>query len=153
MKKLLIIAIAAIFCFPFSGQSQDEEMGYLRKIFSMEKRAMAESFIQLSGSDYNAFWELYDQYETERKALGNRRVDLLTDYADQYNTLTNDQAASLTKRSIQMQKDWVNLLCKYQKKISKAVDAKTATSWYQFEQYINTAVQYDIYDNIPFVGE
>ena len=153
MKKLLLIAVTAIFCLPVSGYSQASEIEYLQKIFSMEKKAMAESFIQLSGSDYNAFWELYDAYEAERKALANRRVDLLKDYADQYNTLTNDQAAALAKRSIGLQKEWTALSTKYHKKISKAVDAKTAASWYQFEQYIHNAVLYDIYDSIPFVGE
>ena len=153
MKNLLLTLLLALLTVPASMFGQETEIDYLRKIFSMEKRAMAESFIQLQGSDYNAFWETYDAFEVERQALADKRVVLIKDYADQYYSMTNEQANQLVQRSIKINKDWMSLLTKYYKKMAKAVDAKTATSWYQFEQYIQTAVTYDLYESIPFVGE
>jgi hypothetical protein len=128
-------------------------MDVLRKIFSAEKRAITEDFLRLTGSDANAFWELYDAYEAERKILVDKRIQLISDYAEQYSSLTNDQATELANRSFKLRGDVLKLQKSYFKKISKAVDAKTAASFYQLEQYIRTAVNYDLYDAIPFVGE
>ena len=137
---------------PFAMNAQSEA-DVLRKIFSAEKRAITESFLQLTGTDANAFWELYDEYEAERKSLSDKRIQLIKDYADQYDGLTNDQASALVDRSFSGRSASLKLQKKYFKKISKAVDSKTATSWLQLEQYIRTAVNYDLYDAIPFVGE
>ena len=153
MKNLIALVLIACLGISTGLNAQSSEVDLLRKMFNMEKKSMAESFIQLTGSDYNAFWELYDAYEAERRGIGDKQIALLEDYADQYNSMTNDQADALVKRSLALNKSRNALLSKYYKKISKAVDAKTATSFYQFEKYINAALEYDLYDSIPFVGE
>ncbi len=152
MKTIKTLFFFALLIAPFAMNAQSEA-DVLRKIFSAEKRAITESFLQLTGSDANAFWELYDEYEKERKVLADKRIQLIKDYADQLDGLTNDQASDLVSRSFSGRAASMKLQKKYFKKISKAVDAKTATSWLQLEEYIRTAVNYDLYDAIPFVGE
>ena len=104
-------------------------------------------------TDANAFWDLYNAYETERKEIADRRIALIEDYAEQYNSLTNEQATALVNRSFKIRDERHKLQKKYFKKISKEVDAKTATSFFQLENYIQTAIDFDLYDAIPFVGE
>lgn len=152
MKTIKTLFLFSLLVVPFAMSAQSEA-DVLRKIFSAEKRAITESFLQLTGSDANAFWELYDEYEAERKSLSDKRIQLIKDYADQYQGLTNEQASDLVTRSFSGRSASMKLQKQYFKKISKAVDAKTATSWLQLEQYIRTAVNYDLYDAIPFVGE
>ena len=152
MKTIKTLFILSLIALPYFAGAQSEE-DVLRKIFSAEKRALTENFLALTGSDANAFWELYDEYELERKSLADGRIRLIQDYAELYNGLTNDQATALVNRSFDGRSAALKLQKKYFKKISKAVDAKTATSWLQLEQYIRTAVNMDLYDAIPFVGE
>ena len=153
MKTLKAALLLLLFALPFAGQAQNQEIDILRKIFSAEKRALAEEFLQLTGTDANAFWQLYDEYEAERTMIADKRITLIEDYAKQYEGLTNDQATALAGRSFKIKQARLKLVQKYFKKISKAVDAKTAAAFMQLEEYIHTAVNYDLYDAIPFVGE
>ena len=150
VTNLLFVAILAL---PNLTFAQSSEVDLLRKIFSAEKKALTEEFLQLSGSDANAFWDLYNAYETERTDLVDRRLGLIEDYADQYENLTNEQATALANRAFKIRSERLKLQQKYFKKISKAVDAKTAASFFQLESYIQAAVDFELYDAIPFVGE
>lgn len=153
MKQTITLLLVVLAASISSLTAQSNEMDVMRKLFSAEKRAITEDFLRLTGTDANAFWELYDAYEAERKEIVDKRLNLIEDYAKQYNSLTNDQASELVSRSFKLRADVLSLQKKYFKKMSKAVDAKTATSFYQLEQYIRAAVNYDLYDAIPFVGE
>lgn len=153
MKSLKGILLLLVFAMPFAGQAQQSEMDMMRKLFSSEKRALTESFLQLNGSDANAFWEQYDAYEAERKGLADKRIALIEKYAEVYSSITNDQATELVNESFKLKQNRLDLRKKYFKKMSKAVDAKTATGFMQLEEYIETAISFDLYDSIPFVGE
>jgi hypothetical protein len=153
MKTFKAALLLVLFALPFAGQAQHTEMDMMRKLFSSEKRALTESFLQLNGTDANAFWEQYDAYEAERKGLADKRIALIEKYAEQYQGLTNDQATELTNESFKLKGDRLALRKKYFKKISKAVDAKTAAGFIQLEVYIATAITFDLMDSVPFVGE
>ncbi len=153
MKTLKAALLLVLFALPFAGQAQNTEMDMMRKLFSSEKRALVESFLQLNGTDANAFWELYDAYEVERKGQADKRISLIEKYAEEYAGLTNDQAVELMNESFKLRGERLNLRKKYFKKITKAVDGKTAAGFIQLENYIATAISFDLMDAIPFVGE
>ena len=124
MKSLKTTLIVALLALPFITMAQSSEVDVLRKIFSAEKKALTEQFLQLNGSDANAFWDLYNAYETERKELADRRIALIEDYAEEYNTLTNEQATALVNRSFKIRGERHKLQQKYFKKISQSCGCK-----------------------------
>lgn len=82
------------------AQSNVEEVEIFQSLFGMEKKEVVDSFVQLNTENKDLFWSLYDQYEAERKGLGKLRIKLLTSYADNYNTLTEDKVDEMVKESI-----------------------------------------------------
>jgi len=153
MKSFKALLLLALFALPFAGLAQNTEMDMMRKLFSSEKRALVESFLQLNGTDANAFWEQYEAYEVERKGLADKRIALIERYAEEYAGLTNDQAVELMNESFKLKEQRLSLRKKYFKKITKAVDGKTAAGFIQIEAYVATAITFDLMDAIPFVGE
>lgn len=119
----------------------------------MEKKLMVENFMQLNDADAQKFWPIYNNYETERGDLTSRRIKVLKQYADQYSTLTDEQADVLMKDVFSIRKKDLALKQKYFNQIKKNMSAKTATSFYQLEEYIQTAIRYSLLEQIPFVGE
>jgi hypothetical protein len=74
MKKITLF-LAALFAFAFvNAQSNKEEVDLMQAAFGMEKKAMMEEFVQVDPAQKDAFWKLYDEYETSRKALGQERI-------------------------------------------------------------------------------
>ena len=135
------------------AQDYDTEIEYYQSVYGLEKKAIVENFIDLSGEAATSFWTAYNEYETERKSLGKERLDLITDYAEQYESLTNEQADALMLKALSIRSSNEKLLKKYYKKIKKVTDAKTATQFFQLEAYLAAAITYSLLESIPFVGE
>ncbi len=153
MKKFAIL-IAGLFTLQIATYGQEmNEMDFIREIFHAEKKTIVDEFMQLTSAEDQKFWPIYESYEAERRSLGSRRVDLLRRYAAVYESITDEQADTMIRESMDIQKKHQALLKKYYKKIKKALGARRATSFYQLEDYISTAVRFQILDAIPFVDE
>jgi hypothetical protein len=151
MKKYVFL-IAAMFLASFAyTQSNKEEIDLMQAAFGMDKKAVVADFVTPSPAQKDAFWKLYDEYETQRKALGQQRIKLLEQYADSYATLTPAQADAWTKQVIELQKKTDNLIVTYYDKVKVISDGLVATQFYQIENYILTAIRMQILHNVPFV--
>jgi hypothetical protein len=151
MKKYFLI-IAALFMASFANaQSHKEEVDLMQAAFGMDKKDAVSEFVKPSESQKAAFWKLYDEYETQRKELGKQRIELLKQYADQYKTITSEQADTWTKKVMDLQKKTDNLITTYYGKVRTATDGIVALQFYQMENYILAAIRAQLLDQIPFV--
>lgn len=153
MKKItLLIALLAIVSFTYS-QSNKEEVDLIQAAFGMEKKAVVANFVHPADAQKDAFWTLYDDYELQRKENGLKRMELLKQYAGQYNTMTDEQADVWTNEVIKLQTATDKLIATYYKKIKKVTSPIVATQFYQIENYILTAIRMEVLDGVPFLGE
>jgi hypothetical protein len=151
MKKYFLI-ITALFLASFAyTQSNKEEVDLMQAAFGMDKKAVVADFVKPTAAQKDAFWKLYDEYETQRKALGKERIELLKQYAAQYQTMTALQADTWTKKVIELQKKTDNLIVTYYGKIKTISDGLVATQFYQIENYILTAIRMQILQKVPFI--
>jgi hypothetical protein len=151
MKKYIFI-VAALFLASFAyTQSNKEEVDLLQAAFGMDKKAIVADFVKPSDAQKDAFWKLYDEYETQRKALGKQRVELLQEYAAHFLDMTSIQADTWTKKVIELQKKTDNLIVTYYTKIKTISDGIVATQFYQIENYILTAIRMQVLQNVPFL--
>ena len=132
------------------AQSNKEEVDFLQAAFGMEKKAIVENFVQVTPQQKDAFWKIYDEYETARKDLGKQRIVLLNQYADHYLDLTPEQADAWTKEVIELQKKTDNLIVTYYGKVKAISDGLVATQFYQIENYILTAIRMKVLEAVPF---
>lgn len=134
-----------------NAQSHKEEVDYIQSIFGMEKKAAIANFLQIEYD--NDFWTIYDLYETERKELGKKRLDLLQNYAKHYGNL-DDEVTDYIIKEIQLQKKSMDkLIDKYYKQVKKSSGSKVSAQFYQFENYILSAIRLKVLQSIPFIGE
>jgi hypothetical protein len=153
MKKVALIMVLGLVAPIVQAQDFDSEIEFFQSAYGLEKKAIVENFINLSGESATAFWIVYNEYETERKSLGKERMAVLSDYAEQYESITNEQADALMLRALANRASKEKLMKKYYKKVKKVTDAKTATQFIQLEAYLGAAIQYALLESIPFVGE
>jgi hypothetical protein len=154
MKKTFLISVmAAIFAAGAYSQTNKEEVEIFQSIFGMEKKAIVAEFVQAEGEVGEAFWTLYDQYETERKELGLNRLDLINEYATNYSTMGNEKMDELVAKMMKQKSSTDKLVNKYYKKIKSASGSKVAAQFFQIENYFISAIRLSIYENIPFIGE
>jgi hypothetical protein len=151
MKKYTMIIGALLLASFANAQSNKEEVDLMQAQFGMDKKAVVAEFVKPSDSQKDAFWKLYDEYETQRKELGKQRIELLLQYADQYKTLTSEQADAWTKKIMDLQKKTDNLITTYYGKVRAISDGIVALQFYQIENYILSGIRAQILSNVPFV--
>jgi hypothetical protein len=151
MKKYIII-ISALFMASFaSAQSNKEEVDFMQAAFGMDKKAAVAEFVKPSPAQKDAFWKLYDEYETQRKELGKQRITLLEEYASKYQTMTSEQADAWTKKVMDLQKKTDNLITTYYGKVKAVTDGIVALQFYQMENYILSVIRAQVLEQVPFV--
>ena len=145
----LILLVGANMVF---AQSAQTEVEIIQEAFGLEKKVAVANFIEL-GDAAESFWKIYDEYEVERKELGKNRLEIISDYAKSYPTISDDQILELFKRTEAFKKSFAKLQKSYFKRMKKEVGTSIAAQFWQLENYFNAMIQAEIYSQIPFIGE
>lgn len=153
MKKITLLMSAMLLAIFTFAQSNKEEVDFVQAAFGMEKKAIVANFVHPTDLQKDAFWALYDEYEVARKENGKKRIQLLEQYAMQYNTMTDEQADLWMKDVIKLSTATDKLIVTYYNKIKKVTSPIVATQFYQIEGYIITAIRMEILEGVPFLGE
>ncbi len=152
MKKLLVIAALLVSAAGFA-QSNKEDVDFIQSIYGKEKKTIVAEFIKLEGAQKDAFWKLYDEYETQRKELGKQRIALLERYANSYMTIDDATTDQIIKDMISLGAKTDKLINTYYGKMKKASGVKAAAQFVQLEAYLAAMIRASILENIPFIGE
>ena len=151
MKKYILISVALFLASFVYSQTNKSEVELIQAAIGMAKKDAVKEYVQVSDAQKDAFWQLYDEYETQRKELGKQRIDLLVQYGKEYRNMTNEQADAWIKKVIELQGKTDKLIVTYFKKIKKATDPIVATQFYQIENYILSIVRMKVLNEIPLV--
>ncbi len=154
MKKLSLIFIMAIAMFSSYAQSSfKEDVDVLQSVYGKSKADLVKQYMNLSDAQSAAFTKVYDNYETERKNLGQAKFQLINDYAQNYATLTDAKADELAKGTLKNHLAYEKLYSKTYGQVKKAVGAINAAKFIQLEVYLQTIIRAEILESIPFIGE
>jgi len=154
MKKISVLFLSLFVSGIGFCQSNKEDVDIIQSVLGKEKKALVTEFLKLeAGPKTDAFWKLYDQYETERKELGKQRIALLEKYASSYGSTDDAQTDQLMKETQSLQAKTDKLIIKYYGKIKKESSVKTAAQFYQLEAYFLSVIRATILNSIPFIGE
>jgi len=151
MKKYILLVVASLMASFSYAQTNKEEIDLMQAAFGMDKKAAVAEFVKPSDAQKDAFWKLYDEYETQRKDLGKQRIELLKQYATQYETMTSAQADAWASKAMDLQKKTDNLITTFYGKVKGATDGIVALQFYQMENYILAGIRAQLLDQIPFV--
>lgn len=154
MKKINILIIAFVMApLAMFSQSETNNTDFFKSIFGVDKVTIVQDFIEVAPEQHEAFWSIYKEYETDRKELREARIALITDYAENYNSFSDDKLDELCKQGIKQNEQTAKLIKKYYKKLRKAGGSKSAAQFLQLENYFLSLSKTAVSENIPFIGE
>ena len=154
MKKITLLIIALLFInVTFSQDYSIEELKIFQNLFGVQKKAVYEENMNISGVNADTFWTLYNEYEVERKKIGEKKMELLMTYTTEVGTLTNAQADELLTQAANIRSSENNLIMKYVKKMRKSTNSLVAAQFYQIEHYITDGIRFSLLNSIEFINE
>ncbi len=162
-KTLMVVALLAAPLVAASlGFTQEEsfdsrELNFreyvtlLRSDVKAQRKDIITQLMEFSDSDAAKFWPLFEQYDGELAKIGEGRVQLIVDYARNYENLTNDQADALMSKAFELEAQRAQLKKKYFDKMKAAVSATQATKFFLIENQMQHIVDLQISAELPVV--
>jgi hypothetical protein len=149
MKKLLILLLL------FSSMSlyaQDDFIELLRQDLKTQKVAIITEAMEFSEAESNVFWPVYRKFDFDLSKLGDDRISIIKDYAENFENMTNEKAKELMDRSLKNQESVLKLRKKYFKDFQKILPAIKAARFMQVENQIGLLVDLQIASELPLVS-
>ena len=147
----LMTALAVSIVPALSQSPPADNMDIVRQQIKADKKAFVAKNMQLTQAEATAFWPVYDAFQTELSALGDRSVRLVREYASNYQSLSDATAKQLTEDYLAIQRDRVALLQSYLPKFRGVLSEKKVARYYQIENKAYVVVLYDAVRQIPLV--
>ena len=153
MKKLIVAIVFALMALPSFSQTQKDEVAIFQNAFGIEKRTLIENYMKIDASKAAEFWKLYEAYETSRRAIGLKRIENMTKYADNYDNFTTESINAIMKNALDIQKEMTSLWGSTYKKMSKVITPVEAAKFIQAEMYIENTIRQALLEEVPLIGE
>jgi hypothetical protein len=124
----------------------------VRSVAALERKAVIANGLELSGEAGADFWQLYDDYAADKKEINDRLVKLITDYAANVDTMTDDFAASVVDDHLDLQGDLLKLRKKYLRRFGKVLTPIELARFYQIENKLDAVVNVQLAQGIPLIS-
>ena len=149
MKVAVLLAVAV--CAAVPAFAQRDLIEIMRSDLRTQKTAIVTQAMQLTEAQSELFWPVYKEYENEMVKLNDERLTLIKDYAASYDSMGDELAKDLIKRSFKLQEARTKTLKKYVDKMSKALDPKVAARWGQVEHALGAAIDLQLGSELPLL--
>lgn len=154
IQRLVIAALVVLFALPaFAQDKPASNMDILRQKIQADKKLLVAANMELTEAEATRFWPVYDAYQADLGKINARTVQLIKDYAAQYNakSLTDDVAQRLMQEALEIEQAEVTAKQAAMAKASAALPATKAARYLQIENKIRAVIKFELADGIPLV--
>jgi len=148
----LLLNIGVLFAAgPTKEAAVDQEIKMLRQDLRTDKKKIVAANMQLSEAEAVKFWPVYDAYTLETIKLNDTLQELIKEYAQNYDTLTDEKAKSLTKRTLELDEAATKLRLKYVPLFNKVISPKKTARFMQIDRRLGLLVNIQVAAGLPLV--
>jgi hypothetical protein len=139
---------------PTEDAAAEELLQYVRGAINERKGVVLKSMLGLTPEQQTAFDPVLAAYDAKLKALGDRRLALIKEYAAFYNnrSLDDKNAKRLVLESIKVKQDQLSLYKEYFDKAAKVIGVTKASEFIQVENAFAGAVDLKLALEMPRVS-
>ena len=123
----------------------------LREDVRAQKMTIITRMMGFTPDEASRFWPVYADYDRELSALGNDRVGLIEDYAASYGSMTDERAAALVNRALDLEASRTDLKRQYFERFTAALSGRTAARFLQVENQLLMLIDLQIASSLPVV--
>jgi len=129
----------------------DSDIQLLRQDAQAAKDAIIKDSMKFNDTEAAAFWPLYKQYAGEQQAIGKKRLQLMTDYAQSLDNLTDAKAKSLTAQYFAIEGETLALRKTYFPRFTNAIGARRAAQFYQIDNRLALIINLQLTSMVPLI--
>jgi hypothetical protein len=134
-----------------ADQVADDTLQLMRQDIRSDRKKIVAANLPLTEAEAVKFWPVYDRYVVEHSKIYDTRYALLKEYAQNYKTLTDEQARSLMKGWITTEEDMAQLRLKWIPEFEKVIPTKKTAMFYQIDRRLGYMVELQLSSQVPLV--
>lgn len=149
MKQTLFAC--AIFCVSSMFAQDNDLIELLRSDIQTEKKAIITENMLFTEEESTTFWPLYNDYQHEFGKIQDELVQLVKDYTNEYEVMTDETALALWTRNQAIQAKKQALDKKYFKIMDKALATRTVVKFFQIENRLEMLLDIQLQSELPLI--
>jgi uncharacterized membrane protein len=129
----------------------DTDIQLLRSDVQSDKNQIIADTMQFTDTESKAFWPVYRDFARDQQVIGDDRVQLIKDYAKNYDNMDDAKARDMVQRMINVEDRTLNLREDYWPKFMNALGAKRAAKFYQVDARLALIINVQLTSAIPLL--
>lgn len=134
-----------------AGTADEASLDTVLNAIRANRKAMVAVNLTLDDQQAAAFWPVYDRYDKEMTALGDRTVAVIKDYSDNFTNLSDEKAIQLVNDYLAIEADRAKVRKTYLDELAKILPGRTVARFLQLENKMDAVIKYDLAATIPVV--
>lgn len=135
------------------GDKPASNLEIIHEKLKADKKLIVAKYMELTESEANKFWPVYDEYQKDLQSSNERLRNLLESYAADYKnkSLTDEKAKKLLDEWIAFEQDEGKRRSTFAPKVLQALPPKKAARYLQIENEFRILLRYDLAATVPLV--
>jgi len=129
----------------------DEDIKLFRQDVRSLKKQLIAANMNLTDSEAQQFWPIYDRYTAELVTITDTKYTLLKEYGQNYTTMTSEQAESYIKGRAAVEESVMQLRLKYLPIFRKVLSGKSTALFFQMDWRLGLIVDLQLASQTPLV--
>jgi Spy/CpxP family protein refolding chaperone len=129
----------------------DEDINLFRKDVRSLKKQIIAANMDLTDTEAQQFWPIYDRYAAELVTITDTKYALLKEYAQNYNTMTSEQAESYIKERAAVEGSIMQLRLKYLPVLRKVLSGKATALFFQMDWRLSLIMDLQLASQTPLI--
>jgi hypothetical protein len=129
--------------------ASDQDIQLLRKDIRSQKKQLIDANLSLTATEATKFWPIYDQYQTEYTKIGDTKLALVKEYAQNLDTVTDEQALDYLKRSEEISESVLQLRKRYVPLVNQVLPGTKTATFFQLERRIEMLMDVEVASLLP----
>jgi hypothetical protein len=129
----------------------DANVQLMRQDVRAERKKVVAANMTLTETEATKFWPLYDRYIAETVKVNDVRYALLKEYAQNYQTVSGEQAESFIRRWLALDQDNTQLRLKFIPEFEKVVSNQKTAMFFQIDRRVAMMIELQLASQVPLV--
>jgi hypothetical protein len=125
----------------------------LRTDLKAKKQQIIKEAMQLNDQQSAAFWPIYRNYDAEQTKLGDEKLAIIHDYAQNFLTMNDQKADELAQKVMTLDDQRLALKKKYYEILKKALPTVLVVRFFQLENQLQLILDLQIASNLPIIEQ
>ena len=138
---------------PKTVQAEEATADVLLNAIRANRKALVAVNLGLTDDEAGKFWPLYDRYQTEVNAAGDRQVAVIQDYIANFGSISDEKAMKLVEDYLAADADRLAVRRAYIPQFAGVLSGRKVARLYQIENKMDAVLRYDLASTIPVIEE